>query len=71
MVKTKRDKKIVAELRRFLTMEVGAFNADRPGGRDVTVRAGEITAFIKHETHLWRHTWLLPLLDELERGKGG
>lgn len=59
------NRKLLAEIRRYANLETfGSFFRNAPADFSTQSESGD---FIRRETQVYRETWLLPLLDEIER----
>ncbi len=59
---------LIAELRHFATLESADFSRLPPHDwRDaLPTKEDEVTPFIRARTRVWRETWIVPLIAELE-----
>ena len=70
MALTKKQISRLRELRRYATFESAAFDHCRPDeeqGMKLPTKESEVTDFIRNRTWLYRHSWILPIIDELLR----
>lgn len=65
MAMTKADLQTLKDIRKVLEMNSANFDRIGPASETVTLQRGQVTAFIRERTRLWRDTWLLSPLDTL------